>query len=57
MARPAQPPAVRPYEPPKVFRVRIAGDEMAVAGCKTASSGSGPNPGGCLASFCKQAGS
>ena len=42
----------RPYEAPKVFRVRVAGDELAVAGCKTATSG-GPNPGGCFKSNCK----
>ena len=46
-------PERRPYEAPQVFRVRVAGDELAVAGCKTASSGSGPNPGGCFKSNCK----
>lgn len=51
----ARPP--KPYEPPKIFRVRIAGDELAVAGCKTSTSGAGPNPPGCLQSFCKNAGS
>ncbi len=47
----------RPYEPPKIFRVRIAGEELAVAGCKTNTAGGGPNPPGCLKSFCKNAGS
>jgi hypothetical protein len=51
----AQPP--RPYEPPKIFRVRVAGEELAVAGCKTNTAGGGPNPPGCLKSFCKNAGS
>jgi hypothetical protein len=57
MANPVPVPAGRPYETPKIYRVRIAGDEMAVAGCKTSSAGSGPNPGGCTKSFCKNAGS
>ena len=57
MANPVSVPAGRPYETPKIYRVRIAGDEMAVAGCKTSSAGSGPNPGGCTKSFCKNAGS
>jgi hypothetical protein len=56
MDRPVSPQAGRPYEAPKIFRVRIAGDELAVAGCKTSSS-SGPNPGGCTKSLCKNAGS
>lgn len=47
------------YEAPKVFRIRIAGDELAVAGCKTTTSGGGPNPPGCRKSIpaCKNAGS
>jgi len=56
MSPPVAVPPARPYEAPKIFRVRIAGDELAVAGCKTASS-SGPRPGSCLKSFCKNAGS
>ncbi len=47
----------RPYEPPKIFRVRVAGEELAVSGCKTNTAGGGPNPPGCLKSFCKNAGS
>ncbi len=57
MARPVLEQAGRPYEAPKIFRIRIAGDELAVAGCKTSASGSGPNPGGCTKSVCKNAGS
>lgn len=56
MPRPAPITPPRPYEPPQIFRVRIAGDELAVAGCKTAS-GAGPNPRSCLKSLCKNAGS
>lgn len=55
-----KPPAIDPvYEPPKIYRIRIAGDELAVAGCKTATSGGGPNPPGCTKSvpICKNAGS
>ena len=37
---------VRPvYESPRIFRIRVAGDELSVAGCKTSSSASGPNVG------------
>jgi hypothetical protein len=57
MTNPISGTAAKPYEPPKIYRVRIAGDEMAVTGCKTMASGSGPNPGGCVKSFCKNAGS
>lgn len=47
----------RPYEPPAIFRIRIAGDEMAVAGCKTATAAGGPSPPSCSKSICKNAGS
>ena len=47
----------RPYEAPKVFRVRVAGDELAVSGCKTNVSATGPTPGGCFKSNCKNVGS
>jgi hypothetical protein len=47
----------RPYEPPAVYRIRIAGDEMAVAGCKTSSAAAGPNPPTCQKSICKNVGS
>ncbi|MEO8358666.1 MAG: hypothetical protein ABI672_01440 [Vicinamibacteria bacterium] len=47
----------RPYEAPKIFRVRIAGDELAVAGCKTSSGAGGPNPPSCSKSICKNNGS
>lgn len=57
MARPVPAQAGRPYETPKIFRVRIAGDELAVAGCKTGVSGAGPNPPACLKSLCKNNGS
>jgi len=57
MPRPAPASTPRPYEPPKIFRVRIAGDELAVAGCKTGVSGAGPNPPACTKSLCKNAGS
>ena len=43
----------RPYEAPKVFRVRVAGDELAVSGCKTNVSATGPTAGGCFKSNCK----
>jgi hypothetical protein len=50
------PKAGRPYEAPKIFRVRIAGDELAVTGCKSLSGG-GPTPPTCLKSNCKGNGS
>ncbi len=46
-----------PYEAPKVFRIRVAGDELAVAGCKSASAGGGPNPPSCSKSICKNSAS
>lgn len=45
MTRQAAVVSRRPYEAPKVFRIRLAGDEMAVAGCKTATSSAGPTTG------------
>lgn len=57
MAHPASSRPGRPYEAPKIFRVRIAGDELAVAGCKTSAAASGPNPPSCIKSICKNAGS
>lgn len=56
MARSIPAKSGRPYEPPKIFRVRIAGDELAVAGCKSLPGG-GPNPPSCLKSICKGNGS
>jgi hypothetical protein len=57
MARPQPAQTGRPYEAPKIYRVRIAGDELAVAGCKTNVSGSGPNPPSCFKGLCKSIGS
>lgn len=57
MVPPVPVPGEHPYEAPKIFRVRIAGDELAVAGCKTGVSGAGPAPPACRKSLCKNAGS
>lgn len=57
MARPVPVTSGRPYEAPRIFRVRIAGDELAVAGCKSNASGGGPSPPSCLKSLCKSGGS
>ncbi len=57
MPSPVPVTVARPYEPPKIFRVRIAGDELAVAGCKTSVSAAGPGPPTCLKSVCKSNGS
>ncbi len=57
MAYPIPIQAGRPYEPPKIFRVRIAGDELAVTGCKSNAAASGQNPPSCLKSLCKNSGS
>ena len=57
MPLPVPVPPARPYEAPQIFRVRIAGDELAVAGCKTGVSGAGPNPPACTKSLCKNKGS
>ena len=45
-----------PYEPPAVERVKLVRGEMAVVGCKTATSAMGPTT-GCVISMCKNAGS
>jgi hypothetical protein len=45
------------YERPKVVRVRIVSGEMAVTGCKTRVSTTGPTLGGCLRSACRTVGS
>lgn len=45
-----------PYEAPAVERVKLVRGEMAVVGCKTASSTMGPTT-GCVLSMCKNAGS
>ena len=54
-------PARTPYEPPKVFRIRIAGDELAVAGCKSSTVGvGGPTAGpasSCFKAMCLANGS
>jgi len=57
MARPHPPKKGRPYEAPRIFRVRIAGDELAVAGCKSTAANSGPAFPSCLKSLCHNAGS
>lgn len=60
MTRQAAASVRRPYEAPKVFRIRIAGDELAVAGCKTSTSSMGPTFGctkGGPILRCKNAGS
>jgi hypothetical protein len=57
MPSPSPAPAGRPYEPPKIFRVRVAGDELAVAGCKTNVAVAGPAPPTCAKSICKNNGS
>ncbi len=35
--------AREPYEPPKVRKVKLAGDELAVAGCKSTPVGGSRN--------------
>ena len=57
MPRPVAIPPARAYEAPKIFRVRIVGDELAVSGCKTGVSGAGPNPPACAKSLCKSSAS
>jgi hypothetical protein len=32
---PGRPPAKLPYEPPRIRKVKLAADELAVAGCKS----------------------
>ena len=44
------------YERPKVIRVRIVSGEMAVTGCKTRVSATGPTL-GCFRTNCRSVGS
>ncbi len=57
MPQPAPSPSRRPYEPPQVFRIRVAGDELAVAGCKTSVAVTGPTSGCAKFGTCKVVGS
>ncbi len=45
------------YEPPAIRKVKIVRGELAVAGCKTRTSGPGPTIGACYKSGCKHVGS
>jgi hypothetical protein len=49
-------PARELYERPKVVRVRIVPGEMAVSGCKTRTSATGPTL-GCQRTACRSIGS
>jgi hypothetical protein len=44
------------YERPEVRRIKLVGEELAAAGCKTPTSKMGPM-GGCFFSMCKVSGS
>ena len=46
-----------PYEKPQVLRLKLVPGEMAVTGCKTATSNTGPAFPGCRAGICQQRGS
>jgi len=45
-----------PYQPPAILRVKLVKGELAVAGCKTQTSRTGPTT-GCFRSNCKNRGS
>jgi hypothetical protein len=49
-------PPREPYQRPKVVRVKIVPDEMAVTGCKMRQSATGPTL-GCFQSNCRDLGS
>lgn len=49
-------PTRETYERPKVVRVRIVSGEMAVTGCKTRTSITGPTT-GCFRANCRTVGS
>jgi hypothetical protein len=53
---PPVPPRREPYVPPAVDRIRIVQDEMAVAGCKSATSGVAVSR-ACRISVCRNRGS
>jgi hypothetical protein len=49
-------PAREPYERPRVLKVRVVPEEMAVTGCKTATEVRGPTL-GCQRTNCRRVGS
>ena len=49
-------PAREPYERPRVLKVRVVPEEMAVTGCKTATEVRGPTL-GCQRTNCRRIGS
>jgi hypothetical protein len=49
-------PPREPYQRPRVIRVKIVPDEMAVTGCKMRESATGPTL-GCVRTACRDAGS
>jgi len=49
-------PQREPYQRPKVVRVKIVPDEMAVTGCKMRQSATGPTL-GCFSTNCRDIGS
>jgi len=51
-----QPPERLPYEPPQIHKVVLVRDELAVTGCKTQVSATGPTT-GCFRSACRDIGS
>ncbi len=50
------PKAKKPYEPPRLEELKLQGEEMASASCKTAVSATGPAV-GCVESACRDIGS
>jgi hypothetical protein len=49
-------PSREPYERPRVVKVRVVPEEMAITGCKTARTRQGPRL-GCQRTNCRRVGS
>lgn len=51
-----KPKAREPYEKPLIQRIRMVAEELAVTGCKTRTSPTGPTA-GCYKAMCRTLGS
>ena len=57
MSQRAKRPPRRPYQAPRLRRIRLAADEVMAKGCKIAQPTAARQGGGCLASGCFENGS
>ncbi|MFT5173283.1 MAG: hypothetical protein ACI8W7_001457 [Gammaproteobacteria bacterium] len=57
MNKPTERKSRRPYEAPRLRRIRLAADEVMAKGCKMATPSAGFQGSGCLSGGCSQNGS